>query len=64
MILYVIQKIVGNKNYPDSINIMVNHHYHGEKGKKIPRTPVNGVNNKTVFSLHDRFVLFISNPYN
>ena len=29
--LYVIQKIGGNKNYPSSRNIMVNYHYHGEK---------------------------------
>ena len=30
MILYVIQKIVGNDNYPYSLNKMVNYHYHGE----------------------------------
>ena len=30
MIVYVIQKIGGNKNSPDSLNIMANYHYHGE----------------------------------
>ena len=31
MIVYVIQQNRGNKNYPDSLNVMVNYHYHGEK---------------------------------
>ena len=30
MIVYVIQEIGGNENYPDSLNIMVNYYYHGE----------------------------------
>ena len=30
MIVYVIQKIRGNENSPDSLNVMVNYHYHGE----------------------------------
>ena len=30
MIVYVIHKISGNKNYPKSLNVMVNCHYHGE----------------------------------
>ena len=30
MILYVIQEIVGNENSPDSLNVMVNYHYHSE----------------------------------
>ena len=30
MIFYVIQEIGGNENSPDSINVMVNYHYHGE----------------------------------
>ena len=30
MIIYVIQKIGGKENSPDSLNIMVNYHYHGE----------------------------------
>ena len=30
MIVYVIQEIRGNENSPDSINVMVNYHYHGE----------------------------------
>ena len=36
MIVYVIQKNGGNENSPDSLNIMVNYHYHGEN--KVPRT--------------------------
>ena len=28
MIIYVIQKNGGNKNFPDSLNVMVNYHYH------------------------------------
>ena len=31
MIVYVIQKIGGNVNSPNSLNIMVNYHYHSEK---------------------------------
>ena len=30
MIVYVIQKIGGNENSPDSLNVMVNYRYHGE----------------------------------
>ena len=30
MIVYVIQDIGGNENSPDSLNVMVNYHYHGE----------------------------------
>ena len=30
ILVYVIQKIGGNKNSPSSLNIMVNYHYHGE----------------------------------
>ena len=30
MILYVIQKIGGNENYPDNIDVMVNYHYYYE----------------------------------
>ena len=30
MITYVIQKIGGNKNSPNSINVMVNYYYHSE----------------------------------
>ena len=30
MIIYVIQNIVGNDNSPDSLNVMVNYHYHLE----------------------------------
>ena len=30
MIVYVIQKIGGNKNSPNSLNVMVNYHYHDE----------------------------------
>ena len=30
MIVYVIQEIRGNKNSPDSLNVMINYHYHGE----------------------------------
>ena len=30
MIVYVIQKIGGNKNSPDSLKVMVNYHYHVE----------------------------------
>ena len=30
MIVYVIQKIGGNKNCPNSLNVMVNYHYHGK----------------------------------
>ena len=30
MVVYVIQKIEDNDNYPNSINAMVNYHYHGE----------------------------------
>ena len=30
MIIYAIQKIGANKNYPSSLNILVNYHYHGE----------------------------------
>ena len=31
MIVYVIPKIMGNKNSPNYLNIMVNYHYHGDK---------------------------------
>ena len=31
MIVYVIEEIGGNENYPDSLNVMVNYHYHGIK---------------------------------
>ena len=31
MIVYVIQEILGNENSPDSLNVMVNYHYHSEK---------------------------------
>ena len=30
MIVYIIQNIGGNENSQDSLNIMVNYHYHGE----------------------------------
>ena len=30
MIVYVIQKIGGDKNSPNYLNIMVNYHYHGQ----------------------------------
>ena len=30
MIIYVMQKIGGNENYPDSLNVMENYHYHDE----------------------------------
>ena len=30
MILHVIRKIGGNENSPNSLNVMVNCHYHGE----------------------------------
>ena len=30
MIVYVIQKLGGDKNYPNSLNVMVNYHCHGE----------------------------------
>ena len=30
MIIYIIQKIRGNENDPNSFNAMVNYHYHGE----------------------------------
>ena len=30
MIVYVIQKIWCNDNSPDSLNVMVNYHYHSE----------------------------------
>ena len=30
MIIYAIQEIGGNENYPDSLNVMVNYHFHGE----------------------------------
>ena len=30
MIVYVIRKIRGNKNSPNSLNVTVNYHYHGE----------------------------------
>ena len=30
MIVYVIQKIGGNENSPNSLNVMVNHHYRGK----------------------------------
>ena len=30
MIMYVILKNVGNDNSPDSLNVMVNYHYHSE----------------------------------
>ena len=32
MIIYVINKIGGNENSPNSLNVMVNYHYHGKKG--------------------------------
>ena len=28
--MYIIQKIGSNKNYQNSLNVMVNQHYHGE----------------------------------
>ena len=31
MVIYVIQKNGGNENSPDSLNVMVNYHYHSEK---------------------------------
>ena len=30
IIIYIIQKNVGNKNSPSSLNIMVSYHYHSE----------------------------------
>ena len=30
MIIYVILKKGGNENSPDSLNVMVNYHYHSE----------------------------------
>ena len=30
MIVYVIQEIGDNENSPNSLNVMVNYHYHGE----------------------------------
>ena len=30
IIVYIIQNIGGNENSPNSINVMVNYHYHGE----------------------------------
>ena len=32
MIVYVIQKIGGNNNSPNSLNVMVNYHYHRKIG--------------------------------
>ena len=31
IIIYVIQTIRGNNNSPNSLNVMVNYHYHSEK---------------------------------
>ena len=31
MIVYVIRKIGGNENSPNSLNVMVDYHYHGKK---------------------------------
>ena len=31
MIVYIIQEIGGNDNSPDSLNVMVNYHYHNKK---------------------------------
>ena len=31
MIIYVIQKFMGDKNSPNSLNIMVIYHHHSEK---------------------------------
>ena len=36
MIVHVMQKIRGNKNSPNSLNIMVNYHYHGENRGNYP----------------------------
>ena len=30
MIVFVNENIGGNKNYPNSLNVMVNYHYHDE----------------------------------
>ena len=30
MLVYFIQEIGGNENYPDSLNVMVNYNYHSE----------------------------------
>ena len=32
MIVYVIQKIGGNENSPNFLNVMINFYYHGENG--------------------------------
>ena len=42
MIAYIILKIRGNKNSPNSINVMVNYHYHGENrviNRQLPFMP-------------------------
>ena len=30
MIVYVMRKIGGNENYPNSLNVMISYHYHGK----------------------------------
>ena len=40
MIVYVIQKIEGNENSPNSLNVMVIYHYHGKKQGNHPVIPI------------------------
>ena len=46
MIVYVIQNIGGNENYPDSINIRVNYHYNGEKRVITSQSPSMGASGR------------------
>ena len=39
MIVYIIQKIGGKDNSPDSLNIMANYNYHGENRLITPKIP-------------------------
>ena len=50
MIVYVIQEIGGNKNSPDSLNVMVNYHYHGENRVIFPVIPIYSMNDLDICS--------------
>ena len=57
MAVYVIQEIGGNDNSPDSLNVMINYHCHGENRVITQQFPYMPVSRLSMLSLMLRILL-------
>ena len=57
MIVYVIQEIGDKENSPDSLNVMVNYHYHVEKRVISQELPSMLGGRVVVFTLHEDSIM-------